>query len=312
MHRSAALLLLLALVSCNQQKRRRIGVVPKATSHVFWVAVEKGAKAAGKDLNVDIEWSGAPSETDYGRQIQIVDSMINRRVDGLAIAASERKALVATVDRAMKQGIPVTIFDSGIEGENYSSYVATNNFEGGQLAGRALAKLIGSKGNVGLIMHAPGSSSTMDRERGFTDVIEREFPNIKIVASQYGLSDRSKARTAAENMLTAHPDLSGFFGPSEPSTTGASLAVKARGVSGKVKIVAFDASDNLVEDMKAGAIQAMVVQDPFQMGYDAVRTIVDKLNGKTPAKLINLPAKVIFAEEANKPEFQRLLSPELK
>jgi len=179
-HRNAALLLLLALVSCNQQKRRRIGIVPKATSHVFWVAVEKGAKAAGKDLNVDIEWSGAPSETDYGRQIQIVDSMINRRVDGLAIAASERKALVATVDRAMKQGIPVTIFDSGIEGENYSSYVATNNFEGGQLAGRALAKLIGSKGNVGLIMHAPGSASTMDRERGFTDVIEREFPNIKI------------------------------------------------------------------------------------------------------------------------------------
>ncbi len=303
---------LLALASCNQNKRRVIAVVPKATSHVFWVAVEKGAKAAGKEFNVDIEWNGAPSETEYARQIQIVDSMINRRVDGLAVAATERKALVASVDRAMKQGIPVTIFDSGIEGDNYMSYVATNNYEGGQLAGRALAKLIGGKGKVGLIMHAPGSASTMDRERGFTDVIEKEFPDIKIAATQYGMSDRSKARAAAENMLSAHPDLAGFFGSSEPSTTGASLAVKARGLAGKVKVVAFDASDNLVEDMKAGAIQAMVVQDPFKMGFETVRTLVDKLNGKTPERRIDLSAKVIFAEDVAKPENQRLLSPELK
>lgn len=309
---SILLLVLLTSTACNQSKRRVIGVVPKATSHVFWVAVEKGAKAAGKDLQVDVEWNGAPSETEYARQIQIVDSMINRRVDGLAVAATERKALVASIDRAMKQGIPVTIFDSGIEGENYTSYVATNNFEGGQLAGRALAKLIGGKGKVGLIMHAPGSASTMDRERGFSEVIEKEFPEIKIAASQYGMSDRSKARAAAENMLSAHPDLNGFFGSSEPSTTGASLAVKARGLAGKVKVVAFDASDNLVEDLKAGAIQAMVVQDPFQIGYEAVRTLVDKLDGKVPRKRIDLSAKVIYAEDVSKPENQRLLSPELK
>jgi ribose transport system substrate-binding protein len=302
----------LMLGGCNQNRRRVIGVVPKATSHVFWVAVEKGAKAAGKDLQVDVEWNGAPSETEYARQIQIVDSMINRRVDGLAVAATERKALVASVDRAMKQGIPVTIFDSGIESENYTSYVATNNFEGGQLAARALAKLIGGKGKVGLIMHAPGSASTMDRESGFTDVMQKEFPEIKIAASNYGMADRSKARAVAENMLTAHPDLAGFFGSSEPSTTGASLAVKARGLAGKVKVVAFDASDNLVEDMRGGAIQAMVVQDPFQIGYDAVKTLVDKLDGKNPKKRIDLSAKVIFADEINKPENQRLLSPELK
>ena len=303
---------LLLLGSCNQSKKRLIGVVPKATSHVFWVAVEKGAKAAAKEFQVDIEWNGAPSETEYARQIQIVDSMINRKVDGLAVAATERRALVASVDRAMKQGIPVTIFDSGIEGENYTSYVATNNYEGGQLGARAMAKLIGGKGEVGIILHAPGSASTMDRERGFTDVIEKEFPEIKIVATQYGMADRSKARAGAENILTDHPNLSGLFGSSEPSTTGASLAVKARGLAGKVKVVAFDASDNLVEDMKAGAIQAMVVQDPLQMGYQTVKTLVDKLDGKTPPKRIDLSAKVIFADEINKPENQRLLSPELK
>ena len=106
--------LLALLAGCEQNKKKVIGVVPKATSHIFWVAVEKGARTAGQELGVTVEWNGAPSETDYARQIQIVDSMINRRVDGLAVAASERKALVASVDRAMQQGIPVTVFDSGL------------------------------------------------------------------------------------------------------------------------------------------------------------------------------------------------------
>lgn len=312
MRLSALLLAVLLLGACQQNKRRVIGVVPKATSHVFWVAVEKGARAAGTELGVDIEWNGAPAETEYARQIQIVDSMINRRVDGLAVAATERKILVATIDRAIKLGIPVTIFDSGIESEYYTSFVATDNYEGGRLAGRSLAKLIGGKGKVGLILHAPGSASTMDRERGFQDVLKAEFPEIQIAAEQYGMADRAKARAAAENMLTAHPDLAGFFGSSEPSATGASLAVRGRGLAGKVKVVAFDASGNLVADMRDGVIQAMVVQDPFKMGFEAVRTVVDKLNGKTPPKRINLSAVAIFAEDANKPEYQRLLSPELK
>ena len=303
---------LLIFSACNQNKKRVIAVIPKATSHVFWVAVEKGAKAAGKEFNVEIEWNGPAAETDFSRQIQIVDSMINRRVDAIALAATERKALVASVERAMKQGIPVTIFDSGLDTENYTSYVATNNFEAGQLGARALAKLIGGKGDVAMVMHVPGSVSTGDRERGFEDVMKREFPDIKIVGKQFGLSDRAKSRTVAENFLTAHPQLAGLFGSTEPSSTGAALAVKARGLSGKVKVVAFDASDNLVDDLKGGTIQAMVVQDPFKMGYETVKTLVEKLDGKTPAKRLDLPAKVIFAEDAGKPENQRLLSPELK
>jgi ribose transport system substrate-binding protein len=304
--------LILLLTACNQQKRKVIAVIPKATSHVFWVAVEKGAQQAGKDLNVEVLWNGAASETDYSRQIQIVDSMINRRVDGLALAATERKALVSSVERAVKQGIPVTIFDSGLDFENYVSFVATNNYEGGQLAARALAKLIGGQGDVAIVKHVPGSGSTMDRERGFEDAIKSGFPNIRIVAEQYGMSDRSKARAAAENMLTAQPNLVGLFGSAEPSSVGASLAVKARNLSGKVKVVAFDSSDGLVEDLKSGNIQAIVVQDPFQIGYKAVSTLVDKLNGKTPPKRLDLSAQVIFTEDAGKPANQRLLSPELK
>jgi ribose transport system substrate-binding protein len=306
---AALLLAFLALASCQKSNKKVIAVVPKATSHLFWLSVQAGALAAGEEFNVQIEWNGAASETEYPRQIQIVDSFISRRVDGIALAPTERKALTGAVDRAAAAGIPLTVFDSGLDSENYMSFLATNNYEGGQMAGRALARLLNGNGKVAMVMHAPGSGSTMDRERGFEDVIKAEFPGIRIVAQQFGQSDRSKAMAATENILTAHPDLDGLFASSEPSSVGASLAIKSRSLGGKVQLVAFDSSDGMVDDLKAGVIAAMVVQDPFRMGHDAVKTIVDKLNGQTPPKRIDLSARVITKADLEKIEVQRLLFP---
>lgn len=305
-------LVCLALAGCQKSTKRVIAVVPKATSHLFWLSVQAGALAAGEEYGVQIEWNGAAAETEYPRQIQIVDSFISRRVDGIALAPTERKALVGAVDRAAKAGIPVTIFDSGLDSENYMSFLATNNYEGGQMAGRALARILNGNGKVGMVMHAPGSGSTMDRERGFEDVIKSEFPGITIVASQFGQSDRSKAMAATENILSAHPALDGLFASSEPSSVGASLALKSRSLGGKVRLVAFDSSEGMVEDLKAGVIDAMVVQDPFRMGHDAVKTIVDKLNGQIPPKHIDLSARVITKADLGKMEVQRLLPPAVK
>jgi ribose transport system substrate-binding protein len=161
-------------------------------------------------------------------------------------------------------------------------------------------------------MHAPGSGSTMDRERGFDDVMQAEFPHIQVIARQYGLSDRAKAMTAAENILTAHPDLNGIFASSEPSSVGTALAVKSRKAVGSVKFVAFDSSESMIEDMKAGVIDAMVVQDPFRMGFEAVKTLVDRLNGTTSPKRIDLSARLIRRDDLSKPEVQQLLFPDLK
>lgn len=281
-------LALAATLSCQRATRKVIGVVPKATSHLFWVSVQEGVEKAGKDLNVEVIWNGAPSETDYARQVQIVDSMINRRVDGLAVAATERKILTSAIDRAMAAGIPVIVFDSGVDTTNIVSFIATNNYEGGALGARSLAKAMGGTGNVALMMHAPGSTSTMEREQGFEETLAKEFPNVKIVARQYSMSDRAKGRAAAENILTANPSLNGMFASAEPGSVGALLAIQARELTGKVKLVTFDSSEPLVEGCKAGAVAAMVVQEPQRMGYEAVKAVVDKLNGKTPPKRMDL------------------------
>ncbi len=306
------LALLFVLCSCQTSKKKRIAVVPKGTSHVFWLTVRAGAEAAGQKFGVDVLWNGPPLETEYDRQMQIVDSMIAQHVDGLAVAAAERKALNRSLDRAAEMGIPVTVFDSGVDSTNYMTFIATDNYEAGRMGARELARLVGGKGTVAMLMHAPGSASTMDRERGFDDVMKNEFPAIQVVARQFGMSDRSKAMGAAENILTAHPDLTGIFASSEPSSIGVALALKSRGLSGKVKFVSFDSSDTLIEDLKGGTIDAMVVQDPFKMGFEAVKTLVDKLNGATPPKRIDLPARVIHKADLDQPDVHDLLYPDVK
>lgn len=302
----------LAMDGCNRNRQRMIAVIPKATSHLFWLSVQAGAMAAGKEFKVEVLWNGPSQETEYDRQIQIVDSMVARHVDGIAVAAAERTALVQPIDRAVAAGIPVTVFDSGVDSKNYTSFLATNNYEAGQFAGRALAGLIGGHGRVALLAHAPGSLSTMDRERGFEEVMKAEFPNVQIVARQFGMSDRAKSRAATENILTANPDLEGLFASSEPSSVGAALALKSLGRAGKTRFVAFDSSDTMIEDLRNGVIDAMVVQDPFKMGFEAVHTLVQKLDGQTPPQRIDLHARVIRKADLDTPEVKALLRPDLQ
>jgi ribose transport system substrate-binding protein len=301
----------LLLAACQGSKKQVIAVVPKGTAHVFWQTVQAGSIAAGRELNVEIVWNGPPQETDYSRQIQIVDSMVARHVDGLAVACTDQTALAQPIDRAAKAGILATVFDSGVDTQNYLTFVATNNYEGGRMAARKLAELIHGKGKVAMVMNAPGSGSTVDREKGFEDLVTKEFPNIQIVARQFGMSDRAKSRDAAENMLAAHTDLDGMFASAEPSSVGAALAIKARGLSDKVNLVAFDSTDGLVADLKNGAIDALVVQDPFKMGYEAVKTQVDHLRGVNPPKRIDLSARVIVKADLDKPDVKALLFPDL-
>jgi ribose transport system substrate-binding protein len=290
----------LAAVGCRGGGQKTVAVIPKGTSHIFWLTVQAGAVAAGKQFHLNIEWNGPAQETEYARQIQIVDSMIARRVDGIVLAAADRKSLVQPVDRAMAAGIPVTIFDSGLDSTNYMSFVATDNVEAGRLAARTLAKAIGGKGEVGVVMHVPGSVSTMDREAGFDETIAKEFPGIQIVQKLYGMSDRGKSMAAAENILTVHPGLAGIFCSTEPSATGTALALKSRGLGGKVKMVGFDWNDAMVADIKAGVIYATIIQDPFRMGFEAVQTLSQKLSGGNPPKRIDLPATAITVENLDK------------
>jgi ribose transport system substrate-binding protein len=302
--------LVTSFAACRRSSQKIIGVVPKAVSHLFFVSVHAGVDQAAHDFHVNTLWNGPDNETDYTRQIEIVDAMVARRVDALAISATDERALVAPLERAIRAGIPVTVFDSAVAIENYVSFIATDNYGAGCTAARTLARLIGDKGSVGMVMQKPGGTSTVLRERAFEDTVAKEFPGVRIVARQYGMADAARSRAAAENILTAHPDLAGLFASSEAASIGSIQAVRSRNRAGSLKLVTFDSSQTHVEALGDGTIDVMLVQDPFRIGYEAVKSLAIKLSGQTPAHRLDLPVRSIVKSDLEKPEIRALLSPD--
>ena len=308
----AAAAVLTAFSGCNRSDTIRIGVVPKAVAHEFWIAVQAGAREAGAEAGVTIEWQGPAAETAFSRQIEIVEAMINSRVDGLVLAPSEATALVGAVERANREGIPVTIFDSATSSDNYVSFVASNNYEAGVTAAHTLADLLGGTGEVVVIKNVAGSASTMKREAGFEETVASTYPGIRIADFKYCQSDRSVALAVTENMLTAHPNLDGMFASAEPGTVGAAKALRNRGLTEQVKLVGFDWTYTLEEDFREGVIRALVVQDPFEIGRRAVQTVLAAIRGETPPKRIDTATHVVTLENIDTPEIEAVLRIDLE
>jgi ribose transport system substrate-binding protein len=308
----AAVILLLANAACNRNAKLRIAVVPKGQTHIFWQSVHAGAAKAGQELGVDILWNGPAAENDLTGQIGIVENFISQHVDGIALAPAHGEALVPIVEQAAAAKIPVSIFDSGIKTDKYISYVSTDNYKGGAMAAARMAEILPKGGKIAIIATAPGGVSTMEREAGFKETIAKNAPNLVVVAMQYGMSDRSKSLAVAEDILTAHPDIAGIFCSNESGSIGAVQGAKSHNLAGKVKIVGFDSSPTLIEDMQAGNIDSLVVQNPFLIGFTAVQTLVDHIHGKTPARRIDTGATLVTAANLKDPAVQELLNPPIQ
>ncbi|MDZ4802840.1 MAG: substrate-binding domain-containing protein [Bryobacteraceae bacterium] len=304
------LLTIPAFTGCNRNEKKRIGVVAKGRSHVFWQSVHAGAVKAAQESNVEVEWNAPPTEAEIATQIQIVEAMINKHLDAIALAPIDKAALVSVVERAGKAGIPIVIFDSGIDTENFVSQIATDNYKAGELGAQRIIEITGGKGPIAIVAVSAGAASTMAREAGFEDYIRKNAPGISVVDKRYGDAEVSKSLRVSENMLTAHPEIVAFFASNESSTTGASQALKGRGR--KVKLVGFDSGPQLEGDLRAGIIDSLVVQNPFLMGYESVMAAVRHMKGEKTEKIQNLAARLITRDNIDNPDVQRQLNPDLK
>lgn len=309
-----SLLILLSLLqfqACTKKeesKKLSILVSPKGLEHSFWLTVKAGADSAGEEFNVDIIWRGPVRETDVPTQISILEDYLNKRVDAIVLAATDAKGIIPYVQKAVDAKIPVITIDSGVESDLPLSFVATDNVAAARRAGQALAELIGDKGEVACIPFVPGAATSVMREQGFSDEI-KNHPGIRLVALQYSQSDVATAMAVTEDILTAHHDLAGIFGANEASALGIMQAVKNRGLAGKVKVVGFDASDNEIQALRDGLVQALIVQDPFKMGYLGVKYAVDAVHGKAVPKRVDTGVYVVTKENLDSPEIQKLLHP---
>ncbi len=307
-----AALLLISLAGCRSTPATKpvVGVVPKGANHQFWQTVHAGANKAAREYGLEVEWNAPALEIDSSRQIAILDSMVNRKLAGIAVAPVDRKAMVSVIERAHDSGIPTVVFDSDVDTQKRLTYVATDNREGGRLAARELGRLLFGKGKVAVIGFMPGSASTMEREEGFAQTLKEEFPDIRIVQTAYGMADRAKSLAVTENILNAHPDLAGLFGDNESSSAGMMKALRDRRTS-RVRTVAFDSNDQLISDLMDRVLDAMVLQDPFRMGYESVKAIGMKLRGEQPPPQIDSGVYLIGRLDMEKPDIVQLLRPDL-
>jgi len=286
----------------------RIAVIPKGATHEFWKSVRAGADEAGKELGVEILWKGPVKEDNLEDQIKVVEDFTTAKVDGIVLAPLDDTGMRVPVADAQNQNIPVVIIDSGLNEVETASFVATDNFKGGQMAGEEVVRLLSGKGRVIMMRYAEGSASTDEREAGFLDVIKKE-PGITIVSdNQYGGATTESAQKTAENLLaTFAGKFDAIYCPNESTTFGTLRALEDAGVAGSVKFVGFDASDKLIDGLKAGKINALVVQNPHRMGYLGVKTVVQHIRGETVEKRIDTGATLVTMANFESDEIQELL-----
>lgn len=297
----------------NSDDKLRIAVIPKGTSHQFWLSVWAGAKAAAEESgNVEILWKGPETEADTAGQIAVVKNFITGQVDGICLAPNHSQALIDVVAEANAENIPVVIYDSGLgQGADYVSYVATDNYRGGVLAAERLAEAIGHEGKVIMLRYKEGSESTEQRETGFLDAIAKESKIEVISSDQYAGTTTQEAMEKATQLLNKYRDsVNGIFAVCEPNCNGTLEALVQTGLSGKVKFVAFDPSDRLIAGLSDGSVAGILLQDPYEMGRKSVLAIVAHLKGEPVEKSINTGEYVATRENEKETPYDRLLHPE--
>jgi ribose transport system substrate-binding protein len=312
-----ALAVLPACAGQSTGDRLTIAVIPKGTTHAFWQSIHAGARQAAAELDVDVVWRGPLREDDRDSQISEVENAVARGVSGIALAPLDDTALVAPVTNAIKAGVPVLIFDSGLKDGDYVSFVATDNDMGGRLAGEHLVKVLKGKGKVVLLRYAEGHDSTTRREEGFLTAIKAS-PGIEILsANQYGGADVEGSYKKGETVLSRYKrpdgslDVDGIFCPNESGSFAMMRVLQDNGWAGKVRFIGFDASDNLVKGLRDGHLEALVVQDPVRMGYLSVKTLVQHLRKEKVEPRIDTGVHLATRDTMDQPEMKNLLSPDL-
>jgi ribose transport system substrate-binding protein len=289
-----------------------IAVIPKGVTHEFWKSIHAGAIKASEELGVDILWKGPQKEDDRAQQITVVEDVISKGVDGIVLAPLDDRALRRPVRDAVDENIPVVIIDSALQGDDFISFIATDNYKGGVLAAERMGELLEGEGEIFLIRYQEGSASTTKREAGFLDTINKKFPGISfLVQNQYAGATTETAYQLAENLLSRFPDVEGIFCPNESSTFGMLRALQEAGLAGKIKFVGFDSSPKLIQGLRDREIHGLVLQDPMKMGYLGVKQMVAHLKGSTIDNRIDTGVFLATSENMDEPEMKALLSPDI-
>lgn len=286
---------------------KKITLIVKTVDSPYFQTVKKGAETAAKKYGASIDFVGAPGgESDINGQVTLIENAVSQKPSGVVLAASDVSAVAPAAKKLIDAKIPLVLVDSACDVQGYLSYATTNNEAASYAVGKKLAELMGGKGKVAIVSFSPGAGSAVAREKGFNRAMA-EYPDIKVVQTVYCDSDKAKALTLTEDIITANPDISAIYGANEQSLVGVARGVKETG--SKAIVVGFDSSDDVLPLLQDGTIKATAVQDPYTMGYKAVENIMKSLNGEDIEKSVDTGAVIVTPENMTEAKSHKVLYP---
>ena len=286
---------------------KKITVIVKTVESPYWQTVKKGADEAAKKYGASIDFVGAPGgESDINGQVTLVENAVSQKPDGVVLSASDSKAVAPAAQKLIDAKIPLALIDSACDVPDYLSYATTDNEQASYEVGKKLGELTGGKGKVAIVSFSPGAGSAIAREKGFKKAIS-EFKDMEIIQTVYCDSDKAKALTLTQDILTAHPDLTAIYGANEKSLVGVARGIKETG--SKAIVVGFDSSDDVIPLLQDKTIKATAVQKPYTMGYEAVENIMKSLNGEKIEKNVDTGCVIVTPENFNDEKSQKVLYP---
>ena len=312
----AALLSLAALSAPSYAAEPTIPIIVKDTTSFYWQIVLAGARKAGQDLGVKVPELGAQSESDITGQISILENAVAEKPAAVVIAPTEFKALGKPIDEAAKK-VPIIGIDLAANSKAFISFLTTDNVQGGRIAADGLAQGIMEKygkaeGDVALITSLPGVGSLDQRAKGFKEEIATKYPGLKLVADKVADGQATTGLNIMTDLITANPNLRGVFASNLIMAQGAGQAVAENKKADAIKLIGFDSDDKLIGFLKDGTIYALVVQDPYRMGYDGIKTALAASKGEKVEKSVDTGANLITKANMDGEKQSALLNPKVK
>ena len=286
-----------------------VSVIMKSFTGDFWKTVQLGAEQAGKDLGVKVVVDGCDTETEYEQQIQLVESAIMKGANAIALSTLDSEALVPICEEADSKGIKIITFNSTINSDVPVCHVATDNYAAGELAGKTLGEALGGSGKYAVLGSAEGVKNNRDRSDGAVAYIEKNYPDMELIQTQYMDNDMNKAISIINDWITSNPDIKGIYTNNETGTIAAATVLSERGKVGEITHIGFDATEQTCAQIKDGITSSIVTQIPYKMGYDAVAKAVDALNGKEVEPLIDTGVALVTKDNLDSEEIQKIINP---
>ncbi|THV22322.1 ABC transporter substrate-binding protein [Peteryoungia ipomoeae] len=292
-----------------------IPIIVKDTTSFYWQIVLAGARQAGKDLGVSVPELGAQSESDINGQISILENAVAGKPAAVVISPTEFKALGKPVDEAAKS-VPVIGIDSSADSKAFTSFLTTDNVQGGRIAADGLAAAVKAvtgkeEGEIAIITSLPGVGSLDQRREGFLDQIKTKYPGLTVVADRYADGQATTGLNMMTDLITANPNLVGVFASNLIMAQGVGQAIAENKLGDKIKVIGFDSDEKTVGFLKEGVLAGLVVQDPYRMGYDGVKTALAVSKGEKVETFVDTGANLVTQANMADPKIDALLNPKV-